>query len=107
MIAFVRMFLAAVFLLVGVSIMVISTVGVNRFHYVLNRMHAAAVCDTLGIMLVLIGLIIHNGPTLVSAKLALIIVFFWMASPVCSHLISNLEIHTNPDYRKECEIVDD
>lgn len=85
--------------------MLIATIGVNRFHYVLNRMHAAALGDTLGIGFVLIGLMIHNGLTFVSLKLLLIIIFFWMASPVCSHLISNLEVQTNPDVEKECEII--
>ena len=47
---------------------------------------------------------VHNGLTFVSLKLLLIIIFFWNASPVCSHLISNLEVQTNPDLEKECEI---
>lgn len=105
MIAVIRTFFAAASILFGVVIMIIATIGVNRFHYVLNRMHAAAMGDTLGIMFVLLGLIIHNGFTFVSTKLLLIIVFFWTASPVCSHLISNLEVQTNPDLEKECEII--
>ena len=100
MIAFIRTALAAACILCGVAVMLIATIGVNRFHYVLNRMHAAALGDTL-----VIGLMIHNGLTFVSLKLLLIIIFFWMASPVCSHLISNLEVQTNPDVEKECEII--
>ena len=105
MIAFIRTALAAACILCGVAVMLIATIGANRFHYVLNRMHAAALGDTLGIGFVLIGLMIHNGLTFVSLKLLLIIIFFWMASPVCSHLISNLEVQTNPDVEKECEII--
>lgn len=105
MIAVIRTFFAAVSILFGVAIMVIATIGVNRFHYVLNRMHAAAMGDTLGIMFVLLGLIIHNGLTFVSVKLLLIVVLFWMTSPVCSHLISNLEVQTNDELEKECEII--
>ena len=97
MIAFIRTALAAACILCGVAVMLIATIGVNRFHYVLG--------DTLGIGFVLIGLMIHNGLTFVSLKLLLIIIFFWMASPVCSHLISNLEVQTNPDVEKECEII--
>lgn len=105
MIAVVQTFLAAACILFGVAVMIIATIGVNRFHYVLNRMHAAALGDTLGLGFVLLGVMIHNGFTFVSLKLLLIIVFFWMASPVCSHLISNLEVQTNPDLEKECEIL--
>lgn len=105
MIAVIRTFLAAACLLFGTGIMIIATIGVNRFHYVLNRMHAAALGDTLGLAFVLLGVMIHNGFTFVTLKLLLIVVFFWMASPVCSHLISNLEVQINPDLEKECEII--
>lgn len=105
MIGFIRTLISAVLILSGTAVMIIATIGVNRFHYVLNRMHAAALGDTLGIGLFLLGLMVHNGLTFVSLKLLLIIIFFWNASPVCSHLISNLEVQTNPDLEKECEIV--
>jgi multicomponent Na+:H+ antiporter subunit G len=104
MIEVIRAFIAAVCILAGTAVMLVAAIGVNRFHYVLNRMHAAALGDTLGIGLVLLGLMVHNGLTFVSLKLLLIIIFFWNASPVCSHLISNLEVQTNPDLEKECEI---
>ena len=39
MIAFIRTALAAACILCGVAVMLIATIGVNRFHYVLNRMH--------------------------------------------------------------------
>ena len=105
MIAALQSFVAAACILGGTIVMLIATIGVNRFHYVLNRMHAAALGDTLGIGLVLLGLIVHNGLTFVSLKLLLVLVFFWNASPVCSHLISSLEVQTNPEIEKECEIV--
>lgn len=104
MIEGIRAFIAALFILGGTAIMIIATIGVNRFHYVLNRMHAAALGDTLGLGLILLGLIVHNGLTFSSLKILLILVFFWNASPVCSHLISHLEVQTNPDLEKECEI---
>ena len=101
MIAALQSFAAAACILGGTFVMLIATIGVNRFHYVLNRMHAAA----LGLGLVLLGLIVHNGLTFVSLKMLLVLVFFWNASPVCSHLISSLEVQTNPELEKECEII--
>lgn len=102
-----RLIAAALCMVAGVVIMVVAVIGVYRFHYVLNRMHAAAMGDTLGIFFILLGLMIKNGFSFVSAKLLLIIIFFWLASPVCSHLVSNLEVSTNKDLDKECEIADD
>ncbi len=92
-------------MLMGVGIMIIGTIGVFKFRYVLNRMHAAAMNDTLGILFILLGLAIRVGLDLASLKLLLVIAFLWLASPVCSHLVSKLEVDTNENLEKECEIV--
>ncbi len=94
-------FLAGAFLLLfGLSIFVIEMVGVFRFKYVLNRMHAAAMGDTLGIGFSLAGLIVMNGFDFTSLKLFLVIVFLWFASPVSSHLIARLEVTTDEEPQK-------
>ena len=102
-----RLIAASVCLVAGVIILIVAVTGVYRFHFVLNRMHAAAMGDTLGILFILLGLVLRSGLNFVSLKLALIIIFFWMASPVCSHLVSFLEVSTNETLEKECEKRDD
>ena len=98
-------FLAGVsLLLIGMSIFVLQLLGVFKFRYVLNRMHAAAMGDTLGIGISLTGLIILSGFNFASLKMALIIVFLWLASPVSSHLISRLEVVTNEHLAEHCEL---
>lgn len=96
----VRFFAGVVFLLCGLGIFLIEMIGVFRFKYVLNRMHAAAMGDTLGIGFALLGLILMNGWNFTSAKFLLVIVFLWFASPVSSHLIARLEVTTNEDKEK-------
>ena len=91
-------------LLTGVAIFLLQVFGVFKFRYVLNRMHAAAMGDTLGLGISLTGLMILCGLNLTSFKMALIIVFLWMASPVASHLISRLEVVTNEQLEEECEL---
>ncbi len=92
------------FLLVGLAMFLFEVVGLYRFRYVLNRMHASAMGDTLGIGLSLLGLIILNGFNMVSLKLFLVVVFLWISSPTSSHMIANLEVSTDKDpkrhYRK-------
>ena len=66
--------------------------GYFRFNFALNRMHASAMNDTLGILFMLGGLIVMCGLSWHSLKLALVIVFFWIASPVSGHLISRLQV---------------
>ncbi len=93
----IRFLLGAGLLLAGVSIFFIEMIGVFRFRYVLNRMHAAAMGDTLGIGFCLLGLIVMNGLNFTSLKLFLVIVFLWFSSPVSSHLIARFEVTTNED----------
>lgn len=94
-------------LLVGLGIFVVQIFGVFKFKYVLNRMHAAAMGDTLGIGISMTGLIILSGLNVTSLKMALVIVFLWLASPVSSHLISRLEVTTNENLREHCELPTD
>lgn len=93
----IRFILGAACLLFGLGIFFVEMIGVFRFKYILNRMHAAAMGDTLGIGFALVGLILMNGFNFTSAKLLLVIVFLWFASPVSSHLIARLEVTTNED----------
>ena len=91
-------------LLSGLSIFVLEIVGVYRFKYVLNRMHAAAMGDTLGIGFALLGVIVINGWNFTSLKLFLVIIFLWFSSPVSSHLISRLEVTTDEEREKHYRI---
>ena len=101
-------FLAGVgLLLVGMGIFVLQLFGVFKFKYVLNRMHAAAMGDTLGIGVSLTGMMLLSGFNFTSLKMALIIVFLWLASPVSSHLISRLEVVTNEHLAEHCELPED
>lgn len=91
-------------LFIGIIIFLIEMIGVFRFHYVLNRMHAAAIGDTFGIGICLTGLMILSGLNFTTLKIGLIIIFFWLASPVSSHLISRLEVTTYEKLEEECEL---
>lgn len=91
-------------LLLGLLSFVVQIIGVFKFKYVLNRMHAAAMGDTLGIGISLIGLMILSGFNFTTVKMGLVIVFLWCASPVSSHLISRLESTTNAHLDSYCEV---
>ena len=91
-------------LLIGLSIFLLELIGVFKFSYVLNRMHAAAMGDTLGLGACLTGLILLSGFNITSVKMALVLFFLWLASPVSSHLISRLEVVTNEYLAENCEL---
>ena len=100
----IREILAAVSIGLGVICCVLSLYGVYLFDYVLTRIHAAAVVDTLGTLLIFIGMILLRGLGWASAKILLILAFQWLTSPVSTHRISKVELMTNPDYEKHCEV---
>lgn len=99
-IEWIRFLAGAVLLLMGLGIFLIEMIGVFRFKYVLNRMHAAAMGDTLGIGFSIIGLIVMNGLDFTSLKLLLVLAFLWFSSPASSHLIARLEVTTDEEGEK-------
>lgn len=96
--------LGLAFILFGVFVFFTSVLGIFRLRYVLNRLHAAAVGDTLGIFCILVGTILMRGWSLISFKTLLVLVFLWLVSPVASHLLAEMDVRTNPDVEKECEV---
>ena len=95
---------AAALICAGTAVMAVGTVGVFRVRYALNRLHAAAMGDSLGLLLTAAGLAILFGWSMASVKLFLIVLLFWLASPVCSHLLAALEASTNEELDKYCQI---
>lgn len=93
--AWIRFFLTAALVAAGLVFCGIGVYGVFKFQYAANRMHAAAILDTMGISLCMLGLAI-SAPDFFSAfKILLVIVFWWLSSPVASHMLCRLEITTD------------
>lgn len=74
-IEWIRFLIGALFLLSGLVIFIFEIIGVFRFKYVLNRMHAAAMGDTLGIGSSFLGLMIMNGLNFTTLKMFLVVLF--------------------------------
>ena len=101
----IRFIIAAIFIIAGGIIIASAMVGNFRFGYVLNRMQVGATADTLGTMLVILGLIIISGINTISLKLVVMILFMWIANPVQSHFLARTEIISNEKITEECEVV--
>lgn len=102
----VRLIVGGALLLSGLIIFLIELYGVFHLKYVLNRMHAAAMGDTLGISFSLVGLMIFSGLNFTTLKMMLIVIFLWFASPVSSHLLARLEVVTNEKLDHYCKNYD-
>ena len=91
----IRFILTAVLVLAGLVFCGIGVYGMFKFKYAANRMHAAAIVDTMGISLCMIGFAISAPDLFSGLKIALVVVFWWLSSPVASHLLCRLEMTTN------------
>ena len=80
--------LSWVFLLGGSFFCVAGGLGLCRLPDFYTRLHGAGVIDTLGASLILIGLMLQTGFSLVTAKLVLILFFIYITSPTATHAIA-------------------
>ncbi|MEM9472649.1 MAG: monovalent cation/H(+) antiporter subunit G [Pseudomonadota bacterium] len=80
---------SAVLLLTGGLLVFVGGVGVMRMPEFFTRMHAASVTDTGGAALILAGLMLQGGLTLVPLKLAAIFLFLFLTSPTASYALAN------------------
>lgn len=102
----IRFILAAVLTAGGLFCLLSAVMGVYKFRYALSRIHAAALIDTVGILLMLLGVIVATGFTVASAKMLVVIAFLWLTSPVSGHLIGRMEITINDELDRDAEVLD-
>lgn len=69
-------------------------VGILRFPDFFTRMHAASVTDSLGAILILVGLMFQAGLTLITVKLAFILLFLLLTGPASSHAMAKAALHS-------------
>lgn len=81
------------FVMTGGIFLIIGGIGINTLPDVFTRMHAAGIIDTLGVELILVGLMFQSGFTLVTAKLGLIVLFIFFTSPTTTHALARACLH--------------
>jgi multicomponent Na+:H+ antiporter subunit G len=81
------------FLFAGLFFFTAGAIGILRFPDFYSRLHPAGKLDTMGALLAIIALALFNlhhfslGTLLTSAKIILIVVFVFLASPTATHAI--------------------
>lgn len=88
---------ALVLMGLGLVVVALSLLGLFRLQDALERLHAGALSDTLGVLLILGGLAVLWGPSWQTAKLGLLVVILWATNPVSAHLIARMELITGRD----------
>ncbi len=73
---------------IGVAFMLVGSLGLLRLPDFYSRTHASGKVDSVGMMLCLGGLALHEGATLAGLKLVLVIAFVAVSSPVATHALA-------------------
>lgn len=93
----VRIAVALALIFLGILVVLVAALGLFRLKGAINRLHAGAMADTMGVLCVLCGLMVLCGWTVHTAKLALVLVILWLTNPISSHLIAKTELLTAHD----------
>lgn len=73
---------------IGALLLLLGSIGINRFPHFYSRLHAAGVVDTLASGIFLLGVGVHFGLGLVSIKLLLVFVFLLFTGPTACHALA-------------------
>lgn len=75
-------------LVAGGLFCIVGAVGMLRMPDFYTRMHAASVIETLGGGLILLGLMLQAGFTLITVKLLIVALLIFFASPTAAHALA-------------------
>jgi multicomponent Na+:H+ antiporter subunit G len=96
----------------GGIFVIIGALGLNRMPDFFTRLHATSVGDTFGAGLMLTGMMIEAGLSLVTLKLLFLLLFLWFAGPVATHalaraaLIAGVKPVLSPDSPVDADLKD-
>lgn len=80
--------LSWVLLVSGGLACVVGGIGLLRMPDFYTRIHAASLSDAVGAGLILAGLALQAGPTLVAAKLGIVALLIFFTSPAATHALA-------------------
>ncbi len=84
------------FLLMGAGLIFLvgSMIGMVRLPDFYSRIHASGNSETLGTLLVFLGLAVYNGVSVTSAKILAVSMFVFLGNPIGSHILSKAAYKT-------------
>lgn len=85
--------LSWIFILAGSFFTIVGVIGIIRLPDIFSRMHGAGLVDTLGIMLILTGLMFQADEWIVVVKLFLVLLFIFFTSPTTTFALARAAIH--------------
>lgn len=80
-------------ILLGSFFTIVGAVGMVRMPEIFTRMHAASVIDTLGVGLLIAGMVLQAGFSLVTLKLIILLALFVAVGPIVTHALAQACLH--------------
>ena len=78
-----------VLIISGSFFVMVGAFGTYRFPDFWSRLHAASITDSAGVILLLIGMGVYSGLTLITFKLLVIGLFLFITGPTSTHAVAN------------------
>ena len=94
-------------ILTGSYFTVIGAVGIVRFPDFWSRLHAVSVSDSGGVILLILGMCLQSGLSLITVKLIIIGVFLFITGPTATHAVANAALVTGLRPRVSGDLQDD
>ena len=85
--------LSWVLIVVGGLFGIVGGIGIIRLPTFFTRIHAAGMAETMCAPPILLGMMLQEGWTLVTAKLIAILIFLFLTSPTASHALAKAALH--------------
>ena len=85
--------LAQLFLLMGIIFSIMGNLGVVIFPDVYTRLQASSTCSTTSVFSIFIAAMLSLGFSPLSGKILVIALFFFISSPVSSYIIARYAWH--------------
>lgn len=82
------------FMVSGSIFVLIGAIGTLRFPDFWSRLHAASITESAGMILLIIGMCLQAGPTLITVKLLLIGIFLFLTGPTSTHAVADAALVT-------------
>ena len=79
--------IVGLFLISGATLILIAAIGIVRLPDLLTRMHSSTKAGTLGVLLVLVALALHEGSGEVVSKIVATSLFLLLTAPIAAHMI--------------------
>ena len=88
---------------IGLVFMIFGYIGIFRFKNFYTRILVSSKADTVGVITILIGIIIHRGIDFFTLKVLIILIFVLLINPIITHSIARSAYMSNYPVQKENE----